>query len=356
MSDKHISAFADLGTDRSPTGGSGPERALPLMDLSFRDMISRTRMAVCVSDPRLPDAPIVFANDSFLELTGYDREEVEGRNCRFLQGDDTDPAEVARLRQAIDAEHACVVELLNYRKDGSAFWNALHIGPVYDCDGKLAYFYGSQWDVSHLIAHRSHAQQTRALVREMHHRVQNQWAVAASLVRLSARGETDVDAVVKKASSRILALGQAHAATLAPKGADNEMADFHSLVESMMRPHRHGQQGRVVIDGPAINLPADAVTPMGLTLYELGTNAAQHGSLCNPEGVVHVSWSVDDSLLQFIWRETRGDAPKRPEPRAEGFGMRAVSTVLASIDARIDRDWSEEGLEVRITMALGDKS
>ena len=114
----------------------------------FAAAVRATRMPMIVTDPRLFDNPIVFANDSFLKLTGYSRMEVTGRNCRFLQGPETDPEAVDRLREAIRREVDIRVDLLNYRKDGSTFHNALFVGPVRDAEGKVVYFFASQFDVS----------------------------------------------------------------------------------------------------------------------------------------------------------------------------------------------------------------
>jgi PAS domain S-box-containing protein len=114
----------------------------------FFAAIEMTRMPMILSDPNLPDDPIVFANKAFFDLTGYEEEEVVGRNCRFLQGAQTDRAVVAELRDAIVNRRSIAVELLNYRRDGSAFWNAVFIGPVYDTAGKLLYFFASQLDVT----------------------------------------------------------------------------------------------------------------------------------------------------------------------------------------------------------------
>ncbi|QGY02102.1 PAS domain-containing protein [Methylobacterium mesophilicum SR1.6/6] len=114
----------------------------------FAAAVRATRMPMIVTDPRQFDNPIVFANDSFLKLTGYTRMEVTGRNCRFLQGPETDLEAVDRLREAIRQEVDIRVDLLNYRKDGSTFHNALYVGPVRDAEGKLVYFFASQVDVS----------------------------------------------------------------------------------------------------------------------------------------------------------------------------------------------------------------
>ncbi|RKQ91231.1 PAS domain S-box-containing protein [Solirubrobacter pauli] len=101
-----------------------------------------------LTDPRRDDHPIVYVNDPFLEMTGYAADEVLGRNCRFLQGEGTDPAAIDELRRAIADERPTTVEVLNYRKDGSPFWNQVYITPVRDGDGHVVHFIGLQIDVT----------------------------------------------------------------------------------------------------------------------------------------------------------------------------------------------------------------
>ncbi|WP_369938192.1 hybrid sensor histidine kinase/response regulator [Xanthomonas tesorieronis] len=129
----HESTTADLSEHRS--------------DIFFA-AVETTRMPMIVTDPRQADNPIVFVNRAFLEMTGYSSEELIGTNCRFLQGPDTDRDTVASVREAIAARDEVAVEILNYRKDGSSFWNALFISPVYNEHGELVYYFGSQLDVS----------------------------------------------------------------------------------------------------------------------------------------------------------------------------------------------------------------
>ncbi|URI06416.1 histidine kinase famiy protein [Aquincola tertiaricarbonis] len=123
--------------------GSGPAGR----DIFFA-AVETTRMPMVITDPRLPDNPIVFANNAFLEMTGYSQDEILGHNCRFLQGPDTDPHAVAEVRRHIAAEREYATELLNYRKDGSSFWNALFVTPLRNHAGELIYFFSSQLDVS----------------------------------------------------------------------------------------------------------------------------------------------------------------------------------------------------------------
>ena len=114
----------------------------------FFAALQMTRMPMILTDPREEDNPIVFANQAFLDLTGYEESEVVGRNCRFLQGPDTDRETVRALREAVGAQEAISTEVLNYRRDGSPFWNAVFVAPVYDEDGTLIYFFASQLDVT----------------------------------------------------------------------------------------------------------------------------------------------------------------------------------------------------------------
>ena len=114
----------------------------------FFAAVEMTRMPMVVTDPRQPDDPIVFVNRAFLDLTLYEEKDLIGRNCRLLQGPQTDPDTVAELRAALGERRAIALDILNYRADGTPFWNALYIGPIFDQDGELLYFFASQMDVS----------------------------------------------------------------------------------------------------------------------------------------------------------------------------------------------------------------
>nr|AML79597.1 putative LOV domain-containing protein [Krameria lanceolata] len=110
--------------------------------------LERIEKNFVITDPRLPDNPIIFASDSFLELTEYTREEILGRNCRFLQGPETDQATVSRIRDAIREQREITVQLINYTKSGKKFWNLFHLQPMRDQKGELQYFIGVQLDGS----------------------------------------------------------------------------------------------------------------------------------------------------------------------------------------------------------------
>ncbi len=177
MSDDSVPSDPSAHDDVDPTGLAAGKQAQGTMDTGANEPIERsglhhwrestitdpdlndrggvffaaiemTRMPMILTDPNLDDNPIVFANKAFFDLTGYEEDEVLGRNCRFLQGAQTDRSAVAELRHAVENKSAVALELLNYRRDGTPFWNAVFIGPVYDTKGELRYFFASQLDVT----------------------------------------------------------------------------------------------------------------------------------------------------------------------------------------------------------------
>ncbi|KAK8956809.1 Phototropin-2 [Platanthera zijinensis] len=110
--------------------------------------LERIEKNFVITDPRLPDNPIIFASDSFLELTEYSREEILGRNCRFLQGPETEQTTVSKIRDAIKEQREITVQLINYTRSGKKFWNLFHLQPMRDQKGNLQYFIGVQLDGS----------------------------------------------------------------------------------------------------------------------------------------------------------------------------------------------------------------
>ncbi len=114
----------------------------------FVAAVRATRMPMVITDPRQPDNPIVFVNDSFCRLSGYERAEILGRNCRFLQGPDTDREALREIREAVREKRSVQIDLRNYRKNGEPFWNRLLLGPMNGADGEPAYFFASQVDVT----------------------------------------------------------------------------------------------------------------------------------------------------------------------------------------------------------------
>jgi PAS domain S-box-containing protein len=153
---EHLPNEADLllagcsssGTSVLATDPHDATKTLDDPDYSLVKALQTAQQNFVISDPSMPDNPIVYASQGFLALTGYTLEQVLGRNCRFLQGPETDPRTVARIRKGIESGEDTTVCLLNYRIDGSTFWNQFFIAALRDGDGNIVNFLGVQCKVS----------------------------------------------------------------------------------------------------------------------------------------------------------------------------------------------------------------
>jgi PAS domain S-box-containing protein len=311
-------------------------------ELAFVAM-ERTRMPMVVTDPRQPDNPIVLANRSFLEETGYTSHELIGRNCRILQGPDTDPSAVAEVRRALADEREITIELLNYRKDGTTFWNQLYISPIHDDAGRLLHFFALQMDVTR----RREAEQLEAaehlLLREVDHRAKNALALVQGIVRLSKRN--DANAFADAVQGRVDALARAHSILADARWRD---VPLERIVRSEVEP----LGGQVRINGDPAELAVVYVQPVALLLHELAANARHHGSCSVPEGELSIEWWQDPSSgeIRICWSEDGGPPPAKQ--RVPGYGHAMIDAIAArQLRGWVDYNWSGAGLRVNIAIA-----
>ena len=145
--DRLVDAVQKLGADSEPTESQRDVSSAEPSAEEIAGAIEAAPVGISLSDPSLNDYPLVYVNDAWSKLTGYEADELLGRNPRLLQGPQTDPETVDRLSTAIDNEEPVTVEIRNYRRDGTPFWNELTIAPIHD-DGELAYYVGFQIDVT----------------------------------------------------------------------------------------------------------------------------------------------------------------------------------------------------------------
>ena len=135
----------DFDDDEGGVGGggsSGHAKMLDREDFSLIQSIQNSQQCFIITDPSLHDNPIVYASDDFLSLTGYTQEEVLGRNCRFLQGTETDPTKVAMIRKAVEVGEDVNVTLVNYTSEGVPFWNSLFVAALRDAEDNIVNFIG----------------------------------------------------------------------------------------------------------------------------------------------------------------------------------------------------------------------
>jgi two-component sensor histidine kinase len=206
---------------------------------------------------------------------------VLGKNCRFLQGPATSKIAVSEIRAAIREEREASVEVLNYRKDGWAFWNQIHLSAIHDDSGRVVYHFGSQIDRTDYRRIQSLEDSEHRLLLEVDHRANNVLALVDSIVRLTRSDDAALYAA--SVQQRVQSLARAH--TLFPGW---HQIPLREAIRTQIEPYG---ATRAVLSGPDIMLAAHAVQPPALFIHELAVNAASHGSLSRDTGQVAISWN-----------------------------------------------------------------
>jgi PAS domain S-box-containing protein len=339
----------------------------------FAAAVRATRMPMVITDPGQADNPIVFANEAFQLLTGYDRVEIIGRNCRFLQGPETDRSQVAKVRQAVAAGDNIELDLLNYRKDGSIFWNALYMSPVRNDDGDIQFFFASALDVTDrveaqvAISHQkslverevrrrtadlaSALEEKTLLLHEVDHRVKNNLTMIGSLLRLQARTIQD-PAIIAKLDAmleRIDALALIHRRLYQSEDITTfDVGAFAAnLVEEVV-----GASGRTNIatrsNVERIQVPASKATPLGLVLNEILTNAIKHGFADGRAGTLTLRAHLDgDQAIISIADDGPGIGSAA---QSSGLGRVMISRLSRQVGATAV--WSDVGPGTRVTISF----
>jgi two-component system, LuxR family, sensor kinase FixL len=194
--------------------------------------IRSTANSIVITDPNLPDNPIIYVNPAFEKLTGYKRNEIIGKNCRLLQGEETDQNAIEKMRKAVAANKRCTVTLLNYRKDGSAFWNRLTLSPVFGKNKELVNFIGIQQDFTKF----KEAEQIRKnedLEKALLADIKNALAEEKSIKEIIQRCAEEIIEHLKVASVKIWILNEENEKLYleANSGAPIEITESQNIVE-----------------------------------------------------------------------------------------------------------------------------
>ena len=313
-------------------------------DTAIAEAVRHARIPLCISDPNLSDNPIVFANQAFMDLTGFTEGEVIGQNCRFLQGEGTTIESKKKVRDAIAGQRVETIEILNYRKDGSAFVNALQIGPITDDDGKLIYFFGSQLDVSEK---HDAEERARALAeQELIHRLRNIVNVMAVVIEMTAREVSDPKVMSGIVVVRQRALSDAHLQTI--NRLDDQEIHISDLIRTILLAYSPKGMDQYELEGPVVLLPQHLLSCIALGLHEFATNSVKYGALGSEGGRVSVAWDMtsDDGLdgLSLKWVESNG--PKVVTPTRQS-GSQIVRDLIESVGGSVAMEFEEDGLIVR---------
>lgn len=310
-----------------------------------------TRMAMVFTDAKEQDNPIIFANDSFLKLTGYSREEVLGQSFNFLMERGADADSLDQIKSAFAGSSENDPEIRYRCNDGRVFWASVLLSPVRDEAGAVIQHFASFVD---LTKGRREQERLRYLLDELNHRTQNTLATVLSIAAQTLRGMAD-GAVIDAFEGRVLALSKVQSLL----GLENwDGLGLRDVLVEILQPFglKDNRETRFSISGPDVRLrPKDALT-FGMVFHELASNAVQHGALASDcAGRIDLTWNVEiasqEDRMRLRWHES-GGPPVLP-PNRKGFGSRLVERGLAQeLNGEVLLSYEPSGLVCEIVMPL----
>lgn len=310
-----------------------------------------TRMAMVFTDATESHNPIIFANDSFLSLTGYDREEMLGKSFNFLMAHGADAEALERIKNEFEGTSDSGAEVLYRRKDGSKFWTAVFISPVRDDDGHVVQYFGSFVDLTKI---KEDEAKSKLLIDELNHRVKNTLSTVQSIVWQAMRTDSGPKLIQEAIESRLLALSRSHDLLTRENW---ESAGLVDIVHDAVEPF--GVEGaraeRIVIKGENIRFSPKSALALGIVFNELATNAVKYGALSNDAGSILIEWTkesaADGGRLILHWQEK--DGPPVKTPSRKGFGSRVIERGVAhELEGTVGLDFRPDGLTCMMTIPI----
>lgn len=263
------------------------------------------------------------------------------------------PADQAMFQRALRGvapdKPAYCVEYRYIRPDGETIWLQTSGVGEFGPSGQQLRVTGFTRDIT---ARKQAEIRQSLLVRELHHRVKNNLATVLALANLSARNATSVEDYKTKLRARIHSMARSHALL---NEAPFRTAYLRNVLQDELEPYAQGSIDRIRIEGPDVDLPAEAALALAMAVHELATNAGKYGALSTEKGRVDVRWerleAQGRSRLRLHWRESGG--PPVTPPARKGFGSRLLESVIGDqLKGRVQIDYRPEGLVVEIEASL----
>jgi PAS domain S-box-containing protein len=315
-----------------------------------------TRMPMIFTDAVGPNHRIIFANDSFLHLAGYERDSVLGKNVESLIGYDLDLIDRAKLDDAFQPDASTDLSFRFRRKDRSTFYASLFVSTVQASNGAVAQHFVSFHNTTSLVREKLHLQ---CLLDELNHRTQNTLVTVLAIAAQTLRRESDAK-VYEKFEGRVLALSRVHT-LLGQKNWSG--ADLFDVADQILRPFGllDGQNSRFAMTGCEVTLPPKTALSLAMVFHELATNAVKHGALsASSEGHITLSWTLHlgltENRLRLTWLESGG--PLVTLEGRRGFGMRLIESGLAQeLNGEVQFTFGTSGvrceIDMRVPVAVG---
>lgn len=348
----------------------------------FVEAVRVTRMPMLVTDATLPGNPITFANQAFIDLSGYSVDELLGQDPHFMNGKATDPAAIDSYKAAIEAGRDDTVEILQYRKDGQPFRAMLFASPLDDGQGKVVSHFLSYLDITRRYdaeeSLRELTQELEArvtarteeleaangrltallaeremLMVEVNHRAKNSLAVAASLLAIQGRRQTDegVRVLFDEAEERLNAMARVH--DLLSKSEDSQRVDIATYVIELCEALKSITEGddRIKLDTktePGILVDAATAFPLGIVMTELITNAVKYAFPAPRSGTILAQARRHKGRVELTIRDN-GVGMTNFRDGSLGYGL--VRSLVRQINGELDIDGAD-GVSVTVSFPL----
>lgn len=307
----------------------------------LKTVFNKSPEGMVISDMTQKDEPIIYCNDTFLNLTGYKRSEVVGRNCRLLQHDDTNQIGLQLIRAAIKAGESCRVVLRNYTKEGALFYNRLSLFPITDTNDTIQYYVGLQDDITTLILNKEQIKklekEKQILTSEVHHRVKNNLAVVSSLLDLEMNNGSPFEAL-QKSRMRIKSMAIIHENIYQLEGVSRVSFDeiLNQITESYRNYREEGQpQLNYDIKAANVTLNINQAIPLSVIFSELIHNIYNHASEGKEAESVGIKLDETESSKVVLEVADDGRGIKNPGVfnHPETMGFIVVHTLANQLNA-----------------------
>ncbi|WP_227271281.1 PAS domain-containing protein [Roseobacter weihaiensis] len=321
------------------------------------DGFSRAKVAMVLTNPNLDDNPIVYVNEAFTRTTGYARSASIGRNCRFLQGEDTEKAAVDLLRSAIANDKNVAVDILNYKCNGAPFMNRLIVSPVIDKSGKTQYFIGIQKELRNGERDAS-AEQINEQLMEVQNRVQSDLSMIITMIRQQSAATSvpdDFAALSRRVETLQLLYEEMKLADQQSNSDCIQMGSFISRLASAIA-HTEGRSGlRMNMQIEPVEMQIEAATRIGLVVSEVLTNAFQHAFDRMDAGLVEIRMSqLSAGGLRLIVSDDGIGIPASAQwPSSETVGGRIITGLIEGLEGTLHLGRGAAGSFVTIDVPAG---
>lgn len=333
-----VAATADVATDNQKQNATADARLAAIVDSSFDAIISKDLGSIITS-----------WNLAAERMFGYTAEEAVGQSILMLIPDHLKNEETEIISRIRGGDRVASYETTRRRKDGALISVSLTVSPIKNADGEII---GASKIARDISAAKESERRIRLLMREVNHRVKNQFAVILSMVRETSKRSNDPQEFEELIRARIMALSRSHDLLVTSEWAGASLFD---LIQEHLKPF--GREEQILLSGPVLTLQSNAVQNLGMAFHELGTNSSKYGALGSEDGQVKITWTIGSSAqgpgagdlgakdlgakdlgtrsvgasggrdFQLLWTEISTPRPERQESARMGFGTVVLQRV-----------------------------